>query len=179
MYLADRRYALTALNAGSYSLAQQHLLLAQSLQNQKCEKNGSGCTPNSVVCNLGQSLQSFNPTGLDTQTFERLAPTSGGHESVNKPGSKARGQDGTHCDGASNGGPSTADGDGCNGANPLSNRLTNTGPGGNSNSSIANVSNGTSILAHNAANKSVPSVPGVAPVASTVLGPEQPLKCVS
>lgn len=150
-------------------------MLAQSLQIQTRDKSGSGCSPDSVVCSLGHSLQSLNPTGLDTQTFECLAPTFGGHASVNKPRSNIHGQHIAQCNGVSNGtGVSTADGVSIENKVHDGNGLKSTVLGHNSNSSIANGSNGTSFLACNAASKCAP-VLGAAP--ST--GPEQLLRCMN
>lgn len=140
------------VNAGRYSLAQQHLTLAQSLQRQNCHDSRFGVSPEGLVLSLGQTLQqSLNATDLATRTFECLAPTSAGHNaSVNKPGSNGNGASVENKAGHGKGG---GHGRG----------LTSKGACHNSNSSVANGSNGTSVLTANAANSSVPvlsQVPG-------------------
>lgn len=128
-----------SVHAGSYCFSQQNASLSQ------LPKKGSdsqlAVSPDGVVLSLGQTLGSLNPTALETQTFECLAPSSGGHPSVNEPSN-----------GASVGNKHNA-GNGNSNGNSNGNGSNGNGSNGNGTSGTNGIrSNGTSMLASNGSN---------------------------
>jgi hypothetical protein len=160
------------VHAGAHAVAQQHMALSQSLSQHRHHAQ-LGLLSEGMVLSLGQTLQSLNATDLATHTFKSLAPTSGGHASVNKPP-----RNGTSTDHGVIDDQHAGFVHGTRNTNGLANSQA---AGHNSNSSIANGSNGTSVHTSNAANSNlavfarVPSVPldGSYVPSSSAMTPEQ------